>query len=108
MTDTNEPGHPEPPIAGNETDTMLGSLESRRATLAWKCGGLDAAGLRATTAASSITLGGLLKHLALVEDDYVSRRLFGRALGPPWDGWTGVPTPTGSGARPPRTPPSSS
>lgn len=53
--------------------------------LAWKCGGLDAAGLRATTAASSITLGGLLKHLALVEDDYFSRRLFGRDPGPPWN-----------------------
>jgi hypothetical protein len=40
--------------------------------------GLDAAGLRATLAASSITLGGLLKHLALVEDHYFSRKLFGR------------------------------
>jgi len=36
-------------------------------------------------AASTITLGGLLKHLALVEDDYFSRRLLGRALGAPWD-----------------------
>ena len=85
MTDTNEQGRPEPPIAGNETDTMLGSLERQRATLAWKCGGLDAAGLRATLSPSSITLGGLLKHLALVEDDYFSRRLFGRPLGTPWD-----------------------
>ena len=53
--------------------------------LAWKCGGLDAAGLRATLAPSSITLGGLLKHLALVEDDYFSRRLLGRELGSPWN-----------------------
>jgi uncharacterized damage-inducible protein DinB len=72
------------PIAGDETATLLGSLERQRATLAWKCGGLDAAGLRATLAPSSITLGGLLKHLALVEDDYFSRRLLGRELGPPW------------------------
>jgi len=85
MTDTIEPGPPEPPIAGNETDTMLGSLERQRATLAWKCGGLDTAGMRATLSPSSITLGGLLKHLALVEDDYFSRRLFGRSPGPPWD-----------------------
>ena len=41
--------------------------------------------MRATTAASTITLGGLLKHLALVEDDYFSRRLHGRELGPPWN-----------------------
>src|SRR5207245_9071404 len=85
MADTIEPGPPEPPIAGNEIDTMLGSLERQRATLAWKCGGLDTAGMRATLSPSSITLGGLLKHLALVEDDYFSRRLFGRSPGPPWD-----------------------
>ena len=36
-----------------------------------------------------MTLGGLLKHLALVEDEYFSGRLLGRELGPPWDtaGW---------------------
>jgi hypothetical protein len=32
-----------------------------------------------------MTLGGLLKHLALVEDNYFSRKLLGRELGPPWD-----------------------
>jgi uncharacterized damage-inducible protein DinB len=85
MTDVNEQGYSEPPVAGDETATLLGSLERQRATLAWKCGGLDATGLRATLAPSSITLGGLLKHLALVEDDYFSRRLLGRELGPPWD-----------------------
>jgi len=73
------------PLAGDETATLLGALDRERAILAWKCGELDAAGLRATAAASSITLGGLLKHLALVEDDYFSRRLLGRELGPPWD-----------------------
>ena len=85
MTYLNERGRAEPPAAGNETDTLLGSLERQRATLAWKCGGLDAAGMRATTAASTITLGGLLKHLALVEDDYFSGRLLGRDPLPPWD-----------------------
>ena len=63
----------------------MGSLERQRATLAWKCGGLDDAGLRATLAPSAITLGGLLKHLANVEDDYFSQRLLGRDPGPPWD-----------------------
>ena len=73
------------PVAGDETATLLGSLERQRATLAWKCGGLDAAGLQATVGASSITLGGLLKHLALVEDDYFTGKLLGRNLGSPWD-----------------------
>jgi hypothetical protein len=76
--------HPEPPIAGDETATLLGSLERQRATLAWKCGGLDAAGMRTTVGASSMTLGGLLKHLALVEDIYFTQRLLGRDLGEPW------------------------
>ena len=77
--------HPEPPLAGDETATLLGSLERQRATLAWKCGGLDAAGLRTKLAPSEITLGGLLKHLALVEDHYFTAKLFGRQLGSPWD-----------------------
>jgi uncharacterized damage-inducible protein DinB len=85
MTNAKEPIVAEPPVAGDETATLLGSLERQRATLAWKCGGLDAAGLSATTGASSMTLGGLLKHLALVEDHYFSVRLLGRQPQPPWD-----------------------
>jgi hypothetical protein len=85
MTHLDEQGPPEPPLAGDETATLVGSLERQRATLAWKCGGLDAAGLRATHPPSSITLGGLLKHLALVEDDTFSRKLLGRNPGAPWD-----------------------
>lgn len=79
------PLHPEPPVAGDETATLLGSLERQRATLAWKCGGLDAAGLRARLEPSALTLGGLLKHLALVEDLYFSQMLHGRDPAPPWD-----------------------
>ena len=85
MTDIDEHGRPEPPLAGDEAATLLGFLDFQRATLAWKCEGLDQAGLRATTAASSITLGGLLKHLALVEDHWFSRSLHGRPAGPPWN-----------------------
>ncbi len=85
MTDLDEQGRPEPPLAAGEVDTLLGFLEFQRATLAWKCAGLDAAGLRATVGASSITLGGLLKHLALVEDHWFSRSLHGRDQQPPWD-----------------------
>jgi uncharacterized damage-inducible protein DinB len=85
MTSLNENVVREPPVAGDETATLLGSLERQRATLAWKCGSLDSDGLRATACASSMTLGGLLKHLALVEDEYFSSRLSGQELGPPWD-----------------------
>ena len=85
MTNLDQQISTEPPVAGDETATLLGSLERQRATLAWKCTGLNAAGLRATVGVSSITLGGLLKHMALVEDDYFCVRLFGREPQPPWD-----------------------
>jgi hypothetical protein len=41
--------------------------------------------MRATLAPSTITLGGLLKHLAIVEGDYFVHKLHGRNPGPPWD-----------------------
>jgi len=76
----------EPPVAGgDEVATLLGALERQRATFAWKCGGLDEAGLRATVGASTVTLGGLPKHLAWVETFYFSVRLHGRDPVPPFD-----------------------
>ncbi|SEL33687.1 DinB family protein [Nonomuraea pusilla] len=83
MDGNNEPVLREPPVAGDEADTLLGSLERQRRTLAWKCGGVDADGLRATVGASAVTLGGLLRHLALVEDEMFSQRLLGNDPAPP-------------------------
>jgi uncharacterized damage-inducible protein DinB len=85
MTQVDDHGRPEPPIAANEIDTLLGFLDYQRATLAWKCRGLDAEGLRAKVAASSMTLGGMLKHLAYVEDYWFSQRLHGNDRRPPFD-----------------------
>jgi uncharacterized damage-inducible protein DinB len=93
MTDFDDQGRPEPPLTADETDTLLGFLDFQRATLVWKCSGLDAAGLKATVGASSMTLGGLLKHMALVEDVWFSRSLHGHDRQPPWDrmDWKAVP-----------------
>jgi uncharacterized damage-inducible protein DinB len=85
MTNLDEHGRPEPPPNADETDTLLGFLEYQRMTLAWKCAGLDDTGLSVTVAASSMTLGGMLKHLAYVEDLWFSRSLHGRDPWPPWD-----------------------
>jgi hypothetical protein len=74
-----------PPIAGSEADTLVGALERERAIVAWKSGGLDASGLRTTVGRSSMTIGGLLKHLALIEDAYFTQRLGGKELPPPWN-----------------------
>ncbi len=57
-------GRPEPPLASGEAETLVGFLEYQRATFAWKWSGLEAAGLKATLGASTLTLGGMLKHLA--------------------------------------------
>ena len=77
---------PWPPVAGPEIDTLVGALERNRRTFAWKCGGLDAAGMRRTLAPGTMTLGGLVKHLALVEDEYLTRQLTGApSLSPPFD-----------------------
>ncbi len=68
-----------------EAAAVLAVLERNRRTFAWKTGGLDRAGLAATTAATSMTLGGLVKHMALVETDWLVVRVAGDPYGPPWD-----------------------
>jgi hypothetical protein len=73
------------PVAGDETAVLLGVLDRTRRVFAWKTGGLDPAGLQATLGPSTVTLGGLLKHLALTEDFTFSTKLFGRDPGPPWN-----------------------
>jgi uncharacterized damage-inducible protein DinB len=85
LSNLDEQGRPEPPLAADEAGTLLGFLDFQRATLAWKVSGLDADGLRATVAPSSMTLGGMLKHLAYVEDSWFNRMLHGRTPHPPWD-----------------------
>jgi uncharacterized damage-inducible protein DinB len=84
MTIIDDQGRPEPQPAVDETETLLGFLDYQRATFAWKCGGLDAAGLSVSIAASTMTLGGMMKHLALVEDYWFSQWLRGRESPSPW------------------------
>jgi hypothetical protein len=43
------------------------------------------AGLQTRIGASSLTLGGLLKHLALIEDYYFGTKLSGEHPGAAWD-----------------------
>ena len=83
-TQIDEHGRPEPPLAADETGTLVGFLDYQRATFMWKTAGLDAAGLRATAGASSMTLGGMLKHLALVEDWWCSHWLHDQDVAPAW------------------------
>jgi Protein of unknown function (DUF664) len=68
-----------------EAETVLEVLERNRRTFAWKTGGLDRGGLAATAVAASMTLGGLVKHMALVETDWLVVKLAGEPYGPPWE-----------------------
>ncbi len=89
MTNTAPPW--EPPLAGSEPEHLVGALDRLRATFRWKADDLDAAGLQTTIGASSLTIGGLLKHLAAVEDYYFTTKLTGDEPGAPWNdnGWDG-------------------
>ena len=69
----------------DEVGILTSFLDYQRATLEWKCRGLDAAGLSATTARSAMTLGGILKHMALVEDVWFSLYLRDQPRCAPFD-----------------------
>jgi len=55
-------------LHGDELQTALITLERNRRTFAWKCWDVDSDGLQLRLGPSAITLGGLLKHLALCEE----------------------------------------
>ncbi len=78
-------GRRQPALDGDEASTLVGFLEYQRETFRWKTDGLDPAGLRRTVGASSMTLAGLTKHLALVEEAWFTEALRDEPLGPPWD-----------------------
>ncbi|MBO9521062.1 MAG: DinB family protein [Nocardioidaceae bacterium] len=76
----------DPPLQAGEAETLLGYLDYHRATLRRKVAGLDAEALARTLSPSSMTLGGLVSHLTLVEDHWFSVVLAGNKPAPPWDG----------------------
>ena len=81
----------EPPLAGSELEHLVGALDRLRTTFRWKADELDAAGLATRVGASSLTLGGLLKHLAITEDFIFTRKLTGEPVGQPWESlWDGT------------------
>jgi hypothetical protein len=81
----------EPPFAGTETEHVLGSLDRLRATSRWKADGLDADQVHAAVPGSSLTVGGLLKHLAVQEDYAALVKIAGQPMPSVWDdnGWDG-------------------
>jgi uncharacterized damage-inducible protein DinB len=72
-------------VVRTEVEALTAVLERNRRTFSWKTADLDEQGMRATTAATTMTLGGLIKHVALVEADWLAVKLAGQEYGPPWD-----------------------
>jgi uncharacterized damage-inducible protein DinB len=75
---------PEPPLEAGEVPTLLGFLEYQRGTLSWKTAGLSDEQLRSHLAPTTMTLGGILKHMALVEDYWFTNVIGERDLPEPW------------------------
>jgi hypothetical protein len=72
---------PFPPQAAAERATLEGYLEFHRATLLWKCAGLDGEQLaRRPVAPSNLSLLGLVRHLAEAERAWFRREFRGERL----------------------------
>jgi uncharacterized damage-inducible protein DinB len=67
----------DPVDVGDERTQLTQFLDWLRATILMKVDGLDREQMSMTTAASDLTLAGLLKHLAVVEDGWFRRALLG-------------------------------
>jgi Protein of unknown function (DUF664) len=77
--------HPVPEcLIGSEGEMLCFALDRVRAQFAWKTGRLDADQLRQRHPPSSMTLAGLIKHMALVEDGFTAGA-HEREVGPPWN-----------------------
>ena len=74
----------DPPGVADERTQLMAFLDYHRATLLWKTEGLTAEQLAQTLPPSTMTLGGMLKHLALVEDNWFSVVLLGHEDDPYW------------------------
>jgi len=74
-----------PTMATGEIETLSQFLEYYRTVLVRKSWGLDHTQLHTRVAESSLTIGALLKHMALVEDHWFQDHYLGRDLPEPWE-----------------------
>ena len=84
--DMKDDERPEPPYVGDERSTLTGFLDFQRATLEWKCDGLSNEQLRQRSVPpSAMSLLGLVRHLADVEQNWFHVSLDGKAAS--WHYW---------------------
>ncbi len=75
----------EPPYRTDEVGMLRAFLDHYRATIRLQASGLTDDQLDQALAPSDLTLGGMLKHLAFVEDYWFSYNLAAHEPAPPWD-----------------------
>jgi uncharacterized damage-inducible protein DinB len=74
----------DPPGQADEATLLHGFLDYHRDTLFMKAAGLDQSQLAQRLSPSAVTIAGLLKHMALVEDNWFSVILHGNEDALPW------------------------
>lgn len=95
----------EPPINGTDAEQLVAAIDRQRATLRWKADDLDEAGLSHRIGFSELSLGGLLTHLAFIEDLTSTHSLDGAELPEHWgdprdpEQWDRIFAPTESPAQ---------
>ena len=75
----------DPPLSGDEASTLRAFLDFHRETFRWKCRGLTQEQLAQALAPSDMTLGGMMKHLAVVESSWFEETFAGGSVMPPYD-----------------------
>lgn len=81
---TTSPPPWEPPYSATAAVSLVAALDRQRTTFRWKADGLDTDGLNVSIGASSLTIGGLIKHLTRVEDVHFTWDVSGSAPSAPW------------------------
>jgi hypothetical protein len=76
----------DPPQRADELTTLAAYLDYHRATMVGRLEGLTAEQAARSLPPSPLTLVGLVKHLAAVEDTWFQERLLGRDPPEPWAG----------------------
>lgn len=84
MTTPDDVPRTDPPLAADELATLRGFVDFYRATIRRQCAGLTTEQLRTRHAPSTLTLAGMLKHLAYVETYWFRVVLHGLDQGAPW------------------------
>jgi uncharacterized damage-inducible protein DinB len=75
----------DPPLRADEATTLRAFLDFHRDTFRWKCAGLTQEQLAQTLPPSDMTLGGMMKHLAVVESGWFEETFAGGTSMPPFD-----------------------